>query len=182
MQSRGPSFPSSGQSSFRLEKALTLDGPGDRVAPQVGQEPQLTASRQHARGFGNSGHFCTAQPKLASSNPSRASPGRGGCGGVSGPQRLRSHPCSPGAPIVLQRAVAVAVAGQRPGSHSHGRCRRPAWPRAPRSIPSRAPPPLGLTANSERPDCIINGNEAASAPCAGSALEAYFCATLTREY
>lgn len=41
-----------------------------------------------------------------------------------------------------------------------------------------APPPLGLTAKSHRPDCIINVNGAASMSCAGS-LGLLLCDTYT---
>lgn len=121
-----------------------------------------------------------------------------------GGKRRPSLPPSQGRASTPGRSLVAAGAGRlwaaallSPAAAGRAHCSRWAEPRRAASAPPPAcpgeprpgsrrsvPPPLGLTEDSHRPDCIINVNEAASVSCEGS-LGLVLCDTypgiLTRE-
>lgn len=135
-----------------------------------GRLPRLAGSN----GLLDRGPLQTAT--IARHSPDRRCAGLVGEGGSrpqshSAPQLLGRAHCSP------QRQWWPA-GRSNPGSPTRGCTRRPAaglYSPAPRRV---ALPPLRLTANSHRPDCIINVNGAASMSCAGS-LGLLLCDTYT---
>lgn len=102
-----------------------------------------------------------------------------GCWGRAAPGSRTTLPRgSRGAPIVLRGASggppAAAIPEPLPAAAPGG----PRLGSTPQLPAASHPPPLGLTANSHRPDCIINVNGAASMSCAGS-LGLLLCDTYT---
>ncbi|XP_073086464.1 uncharacterized protein [Manis javanica] len=103
-----------------------------------------------------------------------------------GGKRRPSLPPSQGRASTPGRSLVAAGAGRlqaaallSPAAAGRAHCSRRAEPRgggSPSRVPRGArpgsrrsvPPPLGLTADSHRPDCIINVNGAASVSCEGS--------------
>lgn len=99
-----------------------------------------------------------------------------------GQERLRAaaplYPAAPGMRPLFSERQAAARRPERsrlPLLRPRRKAPRPGRLPAPRR---GAPPPLRLTANSHRPDCIINVNGAASMSCAGS-LGLLLCDTYT---
>lgn len=130
---------------------------------------RLRASGQEAPAFSAEARRAS-HPRGAQRGPPRA---RGA--GTARDRNAAPARGSRGAPIVLRGAE------RPPGSPRRSRLPLPR-PRREAPGPARcrcsAPPPLGLTANSHRPDCIINVNGAASVSCAGS-LGLPLCDTYT---